>query len=150
MGLASEFREFVSRGSVIDMAVGIVIGGAFTTIVSSFVSDLLMPPLGLVLGGADFSDLFLTLREGSPAAPYDTLAAAKEAGAVTLNVGLFVNRVVAFAILAAALLLMPKSVNGLRRAPTPAPQSKPCPRCKSSIHLEATRCPQCTSELAPA
>ena len=103
-----------------------------------------------MLGGADFSDLFLTLREGSPAAPYDTLAAAKEAGAVTLNVGLFVNRVVAFAILAAALFLMLKTVNGLRRAPAPAPQSKPCPRCKSSIHLEATRCPQCTSELAPA
>lgn len=149
MSWGKEFREFVARGNVVDMAVGIVVGGAFATLVKSLVDDLLMPPLGLVLGGADFSDLFLVLREGSPAGPYDTLLAAREAGAVTLNAGLFVTRVVAFMILALALFVVVKGVNALRRDPPQPPTTKPCPHCKSTIHLDAVRCPQCTSELTP-
>ncbi|MEZ6187166.1 MAG: large conductance mechanosensitive channel protein MscL [Planctomycetota bacterium] len=145
--MGSEFREFIARGNMVDMAVGIVVGGAFATLVKSLVDDLLMPPLGLVLGGADFSDLFLLLREGSPGGPYDTLAAAREAGAVTLNLGLFVTRMVAFLIVAAALFMVVKAINALRRDPPKPPTTRPCPRCKSTIHLDATRCPQCTSEL---
>lgn len=145
MSWVGEFRAFVVRGSVVDMAVGIAVGGAFATLASSFVSDLLMPPLGLVLGGADFSNLFLTLSEGSPAGPYDTLAAAKEAGAVTLNVGAFLNTVVALLVVAAALFLVIKTVNAMHDKPTP--KTPQCPFCKSAVHKEATRCAHCTSEL---
>jgi len=148
MSWVSEFRAFVVRGSVVDMAVGIAVGGAFATLAGSFVSDLLMPPLGLLLGGADFSDLFLTLSEGSPAGPYDTLAAAKEAGAVTLNLGVFLNKVVALLVVAAALFLVVKTVNAMHDAPTP--ESPRCPFCKSAVHKEATRCAHCTSELPSA
>ena len=140
-----EFREFAVRGNVVDMAVGIIIGAAFGKIVSSFVSDLLMPPLGLLLGKVDFTNLFVTLSAGS----YPTLAAAKEAGAATMNYGLFLNTVVDFAFVAFAVFLLIKQVNRVRRpAPVPAPPAtKDCPYCVSAIPVKATRCPACTSNL---
>ena len=143
-----EFREFAMKGNVLDMAVGIIIGVAFGKIVTSFVSDVLMPPLGLLLGQMDFTNLFVTLSQGS----YPTLAAAKEAGAATINYGLFLNTVVDFAFVAFAVFLMIKQVNRLRRpAPAaPAPPTKECPFCVSTIPLKATRCPACTANIAPA
>jgi large conductance mechanosensitive channel len=124
--MLKEFKEFALKGNVVDMAVGIVIGGAFGTIVSSLVSDILMPPIGLALGGVDFSALFVLLREGATPGPYATVAAAHEAGAVTLNVGLFLNAVIAFVIVAFALFLVVRGVNAARRqetaeAPPPPP-----------------------------
>jgi large conductance mechanosensitive channel len=148
--MLKEFKEFAMRGNVVDMAVGIIIGGAFGTIVKSLVSDVLMPPLGLILGGVDFSDLFFTLKDGTTAGPYATLAAAKSAGAVTLGYGLFINAVISFLIVAFAVFLLIKGINQLQRkkdtAP-PDPTTKECPYCLSTIAIKATRCPQCTSEL---
>lgn len=144
-----EFKQFAMRGNVVDMAVGIIIGGAFSTIVKSLVGDVLMPPLGIVLGGVDFADRFVVLRDGLPPPPYATLAAAQKAGAVTLNYGAFVNAVVAFVILAFAVFVLVKGLNELRRreaAPAPA-STKDCPRCFTAIPAPATRCPNCTSEL---
>ena len=142
-----EFKEFAMRGNVIDMAVGIVVGAAFTKIVNSIVSDVLMPPLGLLLGSVDFSNLFLNLS----GQPYASLAEAKAAGAATINYGMFLNAVLNFIIVAFAIFLLIKGVNTLKRreaaAPTPTPTTKPCRFCYSSIPLKATRCPQCTSEL---
>ena len=147
-----EFKEFAMRGNVVDMAVGIIIGGAFGTIVKSLVSDVLMPPLGLLIGGVDFSDLFITVKEGAKAAgPYVTLAAAQEAGAVTINYGVFINSVISFIIVAFAVFLLIKGINNLRRAeeaPPPEPTTKDCQYCYSAIPIKATRCPSCTSELA--
>lgn len=148
-----EFKAFAMRGNVVDMAVGIVIGGAFGTIVKSLVDDVLMPPIGLLLGGVDFSDFFVVLKEGAKAAaPYHTLADAKAAGAVTLNLGLFVNSVISFTIVAFALFMVVKAMNQLRiekKSDVPAePTTKSCPRCCSDIPVQATRCPHCTSELA--
>ncbi len=148
-----EFKEFAMRGNVVDMAVGIVIGGAFGTIVKSLVDDVLMPPIGLLLGGVDFSDFFVVLKEGAKAAaPYHTLADAKAAGAVTLNLGLFVNSVISFTIVAFALFMVVKAMNKLRmekKSDAPAePTTKSCPRCCSDIPVQATRCPHCTSDLA--
>jgi large conductance mechanosensitive channel len=123
--MLKEFKEFALRGNVVDMAVGIVIGGAFGTIVTSLVSDVLMPPIGLVVGGVDFSSMFVVLKEGTVAPPYATPAAAKEAGAVTLNLGLFINSVISFLIVAFALFTVVKGMNAVRRqqeqeqAPTP-------------------------------
>ena len=144
-----EFKEFAMRGNVVDMAVGIIIGGAFGTIVKSLVSDVMMPPLGLLLGGVDFSDLFITLKDGTSAGPYATLAAAKAAGAVTLGYGLFLNAVISFLIVAFAVFVLIKAINQLqRKKEQPAePTSKDCPYCFSSIPVKATRCPHCTSEL---
>jgi large conductance mechanosensitive channel len=144
-----EFKEFAMRGNVVDMAVGIIIGGAFGTIVKSMVDDVLMPPIGLLLGGVDFSDLFLTLKQGAAAAgPYANLAAAKTAGAVTMNVGLFMNAVISFLIVAFAVFLLIKAVNKLQKpAPAAAPVTKECPKCCSAIPIKATRCPNCTSDL---
>lgn len=145
-----EFKEFAMRGNVVDMAVGIVIGGAFGTIVKSLVDDVLMPPIGLLLGGVDFSNFFLTLRDGATAGPYLTLADASAAGAVTLNFGLFINAVISFLIVAFALFMVIKSMNRLRRekeAPAAEPTTKECPHCFSTIPIKATRCPQCTSAL---
>lgn len=147
-----EFKTFAMRGNVVDMAVGIIIGGAFGTIVSSLVSDVLMPPIGMLLHGADFPDLFLVLREGAAAGPYANLAAAQKAGAVTVNYGLFINNVVSFLIVAWTVFLLVKGINRLRDewgnpVPPTAPTTKNCPYCRSDIHLEATRCPQCTSSL---
>jgi large conductance mechanosensitive channel len=151
MGMVKEFKEFAVKGNVVDMAVGIIIGGAFGTVVKSFVDDVLMPPLGLLIGDIDFQDILLVLREGSTPGPYETLAAAREAGAVTLNLGMFINAAVSFAIVAFAVFLLVKGMNRLKRAeeatPAPAPTTKDCPFCVSSIPLGARRCPMCTSQL---
>jgi len=145
--MLKEFKQFAMRGNVVDMAVGIIIGGAFGTIVKSLVSDVIMPPIGLLLGGVDFSDLFITLKEGATAGPYATLAAAQSAGAVTLGYGLFINSVVSFLIVAFAVFLLINAINKLQKAQPAAVTTKDCPFCFSSISLKATRCPNCTSEL---
>ena len=143
-----EFKEFAMKGNVIDMAVGIIIGAAFGTIIKSLVDDVLMPPIGLLLGNVDFSNLFLTIKEGKVAAPYASLAAAKAAGAVTLNIGVFINTIISFLIVAFSVFLVIKNVNRFKKAPTsPDPTTKDCPFCLSVIPIKATRCPQCTSEL---
>jgi len=145
-----EFKEFAMRGNVVDMAVGIIIGAAFGTIVNSLVADLLMPPIGLLLGNVDFSNLFLVLKSGKGAGPYAALADAKAAGAVTMNYGLFANAVISFVIVAFAVFLLIRAINRLKRqetAPSPAPTTKVCPYCVSAISITATRCAHCTSEL---
>jgi large conductance mechanosensitive channel len=145
-----EFKEFAMRGSVVDMAVGIVIGAAFGTIVKSFVDDVLMPPIGLLLGNVDFSNLFITLKEGAKAAgPYASLAAAKAAGAVTLNLGLFINTIISFLIVAFAVFLVIKAINRMKRQEeiTAEPTTRDCPFCFTTIPIQATRCPHCTSPL---
>jgi large conductance mechanosensitive channel len=149
-----DFKEFAMRGSVVDMAVGIVIGAAFGAIVKSFVDDVLMPPIGLLLGNVDFSDLFITLKDGAKAAgPYASLVAAKAAGAVTLNLGMFINTVISFVIIAFAVFMVIKGINRMKKeevAPPAEPTTKECPFCLSAIPLKATRCPHCTSELGTA
>ncbi len=145
-----EFKEFAMRGNVVDMAVGIVIGAAFGTIVATLVSDVLMPPIGLLLGNVDFSNLFFVLKHGKTPGPYETLAAAKAAGAVTLNYGLFVNTVVNFLIVALAIFFVVRGINALRikeEAPPAVPTTKECPHCLATIPIKATRCGHCTSEL---
>lgn len=146
--MLKEFKEFAMRGNVVDMAVGIIIGGAFGTIVTSLVNDVLMPPVGLLLGGMDFSNLFLVLQQGAPAGPYASVADATAAGAVTVNYGLFFNAIVSFLIVAFAVFLLIRAINRLHRAEEAAPTTRECPRCLSTIAIKATRCPQCTSELA--
>jgi large conductance mechanosensitive channel len=144
--MLKEFKEFAMRGNVLDMAVGIIIGAAFGGIVASFVNDILMPPIGLLLGKVDFSNLFLTLRGDQ----FVTLAQAKAAGATTLNYGVFLNTLVNFLIVAFAVFLLIRQVNKMRREPEPAPAAptaKECPYCFSSIPIKATRCAHCTSEL---
>jgi large conductance mechanosensitive channel len=148
--MLKEFKEFAMRGNVVDMAVGIIIGSAFGTIVKSLVNDVIMPPVGLLVGGVDFSDLFITLKDGATAGPYVTLAAAQEAGAVTISYGLFLNSVISFLIVAFAVFLLVRSINRLRaqdETPPPEPTTKPCSHCCSEIPIKATRCPHCTSEL---
>jgi large conductance mechanosensitive channel len=148
--MLKEFKEFAMRGSVIDMAVGIIIGAAFGTIVSSLVNDIIMPPIGLLLGNVDFSNLFLVLKQGGVAGPYTALAEAKAAGAVTFNYGVFINTVISFLIVAFAIFLLIRSINRLKRkqeAPPAEPTTKECSYCLSVIPIKATRCPHCTSEL---
>ncbi len=148
--MIKEFKDFAMRGNVIDMAVGVVIGAAFGAIVKSLVDDILMPVLGLILGNADFSNLFVVLKEGSVSGPYDTLALAQEAGAVTLNYGLFINAIVGFVIVAFAIFLLIRSINRLQKeeeAPPTELTTKECPHCFSEIAIQATRCPNCTSDL---
>jgi len=150
-----EFKEFAVKGNVVDMAVGIIIGGAFGTIVKSLVSDVLMPPIGLLLGGVDFSNLFGVLKAGEAAAPpYASLADAQAAGAVTINYGVFIDNIISFVIVAWAVFMLVKGINNLKReeaAPAPAaPTEKACPFCATSIPIAAKRCPHCTSELAGA
>jgi len=142
-----EFREFITRGNVFDLAVGIMIGGAFGKIVDSLVKDVLMPPIGLILGRVDFSNLFIDLSGNS----FDTLADAQAAGAATINYGVFLNNIISFLIVALAIFMLLKQVNRLRRpgAP-PAPTEKACEFCYTNIPLQATRCPHCTSTLQPA
>jgi len=150
MHMLREFREFAMRGNVVDMAVGIVIGAAFATVVKSLVEDVIMPPIGLLLGRVDFSNLFIVLKAGHPGGPYASLASAKGAGAVTLNYGAFINTIATFLIVAAAVFLVVRSVNRLKRAqevPAVAPTTKICPYCASEIPLNAVRCPFCTSRL---
>ena len=143
--MLKEFKAFVMRGNVLDMAVGIIIGAAFGKIVASLVDDVLMPPIGTLLGGVDFSNLFVSLA----GQPYDSLAAAKAAGAATLNYGLFLNSVINLLIVAFAIFILVKQVNRLQKpAPAPPPPAtKDCPLCFSVIPAKATRCPHCTSEL---
>jgi len=138
-----EFRDFAMRGNVIDLAVGIIIGAAFGKIVSSLVNDILMPPIGVLLGKVDFSNLFLSLTGQH----YASLAEAKAAGAATLNYGMFINNIIDFLIVAFAVFLLVQQVNRLARKPEAAPMTKECPYCLSKIPLKATRCPQCTSQL---
>jgi large conductance mechanosensitive channel len=151
--MLKEFKEFAMRGNVVDMAVGIIIGGAFGTIVKSLVSDVLMPPLGLLMGGIDFSNFFLVLKEGAKAAPYAALADAQAAGAVTINYGVFANTVISFLIVAFAVFLLIKGINQLHRkeqALAPEPTTRECPFCLSTIAIKAKRCPHCTSEVTAA
>jgi large conductance mechanosensitive channel len=149
-----EFKEFAMRGNVVDMAVGIVIGAAFGTIVKSFVEDVLMPPIGLLLGNVDFSSLFITLKEGAKGAgPYASLSTAKAAGAVTLNLGIFINTIISFMIIAFAVFLVIKGINRLnleKEVPPAEPTLKECPFCLINIPVQASRCPHCTSQLAAA
>jgi large conductance mechanosensitive channel len=148
-----EFKDFAMRGNVVDMAVGIIIGGAFGTIVKSLVDDVLMPPIGLLLGGVDFQNLFVTLKAGETPGPYAAVAEAAEAGAVTINYGMFINAVIAFLIVAFAVFLLIRSINRLQaeeEAPEPEPTTKGCPFCGTDIPISATRCPNCTSELTSA
>jgi large conductance mechanosensitive channel len=148
----NDFKAFVMRGNVMDLAVGVIIGAAFGAIVKSLVDDVIMPPLGLLTGGLDFSNQFILLKEGTKAAgPYATPAAAKEAGAVTLNYGAFLNSILTFLIVAAAIFVIVRMVNRLYRQPAPpTPDTKPCPYCTMSVSLKATRCPHCTSDLTSA
>ena len=143
----NEFKAFVMRGNVMDLAVGVIIGAAFGAITKSLVDDVIMPPIGLALGGIDFSNMFLVLKEGAAPGPYATLAAAKEAGAVTLNYGLFITSVVTFLIIAFAVYLLVKAVNRLHRPEAPAVTTKDCPECAMAIPLLARKCPHCTTVL---
>ncbi len=145
-----EFKEFALRGNVLDMAVGIIIGAAFGGIVISFVSDVIMPPIGLLLGNVDFSNLYIILKEGTAAGPLASLAEAKKAGAITISYGVFINTIINFLILAFVVFLFIRNINKLKRkeeAPTTAPATKECNYCFISIPIKATRCPHCTSEL---
>jgi len=145
-----EFREFAMRGNVVDMAVGIILGAAFGTIVKSLVADVIMPPIGLLLGNVDFSNLFIVLKSGAAAGPLATLEEAQKAGAVTLNYGVFINTIVSFVIVAFAVFLLVKNINRLRKkeeAPPEEPTTKECPQCLSTIPIKATRCAFCTSQL---
>ncbi len=145
-----EFKEFAMRGNVMDMAIGIILGAAFGKIVSSFVKDVLMPPIGLVLGNIDFSKLFIDLSGKG----YTTLAAAQKAGAPTLNYGIFINSIIDFIIVAFAIFIVVRQINRLKKteeaAPAAAPSTKVCPFCKTEIPIAASRCPHCTSELGGA
>jgi large conductance mechanosensitive channel len=148
--MLKEFKDFAMRGNVIDMAVGIIVGAAFGTIVKSLVDDIIMPPIGLLLGNVDFSNLFVVVKAGKIIGPYATLAAAKAAGAVTLNIGVFLNTIISFSIIAFSVFLIIKQINLLKRkeAVAPAmPTTKDCPYCLSVIPIKASRCPHCTSEL---
>ncbi len=148
--MLKDFKEFAMRGNVVDMAVGIIIGAAFGTIVNSLVSDVIMPPIGLILGNVDFASLFIVLKDGKVAGPYESLAAAKAAGAVTVNYGLFMNTIINFLIVVFAVFLLVRNINKLRRekeAPPAMPTTKECPYCLSVVPIKATRCAHCTSEL---
>jgi len=143
-----EFRDFAMRGNVIDLAVGVIIGASFGAIINSLVRDILMPPLGLLLGKVDFANMFWVLKAGTPAEPYATLADAQTAGALTMNYGLFINALVTFLIVAFAIFLLIRTVNRLQKpAPTADPTTKECPYCYTTISTKARRCPNCTSQL---
>ncbi|MDD5287719.1 MAG: large conductance mechanosensitive channel protein MscL [Dehalococcoidales bacterium] len=151
--MLKDFKAFIMRGNVVDMAVGIIIGAAFGPIVSSFVKDVIMPPIGLALGKIDFANLIVVIKQGSPAGPYSSLATAQAAGAVSINYGQFINTIISFLIIAAVVFFF--IVRPIARmqahkkveAPPAAPATKDCPHCFSKININATRCPNCTSEL---
>jgi large conductance mechanosensitive channel len=148
--MLKEFKEFAMRGNVVDMAVGIIIGAAFGTIVKSLVSDVIMPPIGLLLGNVDFSNLFAVLKQGAVAGPYASLAEAQKAGAVTLNYGVFFNTIISFLIVAFAVFLLIRGLNKMKRAeeaPPAEPTTKECPHCLSTIPIKATKCAYCASDL---
>lgn len=148
--MIQEFREFIQRGSVLDLAIGIVIGAAFAAVINSLVNDIIMPPIGYLLGGVNFSDLFISL-DGQE---YESLTAAQDAGAATINYGLFINAIIVFLVVSFVIFLIVRQINRMRRedeAEAPAePDTKECPYCRSEIAIEASRCPQCTSQLEPA
>jgi large conductance mechanosensitive channel len=151
--MTKEFKEFIMRGNVVDMAVGIIIGAAFGAIIKSLVADLIMPPVGLLLGNVDFANLFVVLKGAAAAGPFASLAEAQKAGAVTINYGVFLNTVISFLIVAFSVFMLVRGVNRLRRqeeAAPPAPDTKECPYCLANIPLGATRCGHCTSELKAA
>ena len=149
--MLDEFKKFIMRGNVLDLAVGIIIGAAFGAIVKSLVDDIVMPPIGLALGNVDFSDLFLLLKDGTKAAPpYATVADAQAAGAVTINYGLFINQLVSFLIVAFAVFLIVRIANRFQTKEPPPATTKDCPYCKTAIPVGAVRCPNCTSELSRA
>lgn len=148
--MLKEFKDFAMRGNVLDMAIGIVIGTAFGAIINSLVADIIMPPIGLLLGDVDFSNLFIVLKQGEMAGPYAALANAQAAGAVTVNYGVFVNTIVSFLIVAVAMFLLIRSINRLARekeVPPAEPTTKECPYCLSTISIKATRCAYCTSQV---
>jgi len=145
-----EFKEFAMKGNVVDMAVGIVIGAAFGSIIKSLVADVIMPPIGLLLGNVDFSNMFLVIKQASVAGTFATVAEAQKAGAVTVNYGMFINTIISFIIVAFAIFIVIKNLNALKReeeAPPEEPTTKDCPHCYSEIPIKATRCGFCTSEL---
>lgn len=145
--MLKEFKEFVVKGNMLDLAIAVVLGAAFGAVVASLVKDMLMPPIGKLLGGVDFSDLFIVLGAGS----YPSLKAAQDAGAATINYGLFLNTVINFVIVAGAVFFVVKAVNMARRQPPPpVPTERECPACLGKVNLRATRCPHCTSALTPA
>ncbi len=150
--MLKEFKAFAMRGNVLDLAVGIILGVAFGAIVKSLVDDVIMPPIGLLLGNVDFSNLFVVLKEGAKAAgPYATLADAKGAGAVTVNIGLFLNSIILFLLTAFAVFTIVRAANRLNpQEAAAAPSTRDCPYCRMPIPVGATRCPQCTSELRAA
>jgi large conductance mechanosensitive channel len=142
--MVKEFKEFILRGNVVDLAIAVIIGAAFTAIVNSLVKDIFMPIIGYALGGVDFTNMFIVLGGGS----YATLAEAQKAGAATINYGLFINAVITFLLIALILFFVLKGINKLQKQPVPAPaNTKECPYCLSTIPLAATRCPNCTSQL---
>jgi large conductance mechanosensitive channel len=148
--MLKEFKAFAMRGNVIDLAIGVIIGGAFGAIVNSLVKDIIMPPVGLLLGKVDFVNLLLVLKEGTVPPPYATVADAATAGAVTLNYGVFINAIISFLIVAFCVFLVVKGINKLAPKPAEAPAAptaKDCPYCATAIPLKATRCPHCTSQL---
>ncbi|MCK8115299.1 large conductance mechanosensitive channel protein MscL [Anaerosoma tenue] len=147
--MLKEFKEFAIKGNMVDLAIGVIIGGAFGAVVSSLVNDLVMPLVGALLGGTDFTNMFWVVTEGATPGPYATLAAATEAGAATLNYGVFINTVINFLIIAWAIFFVVKAMNNMRKKEEAeeAVTTKECPYCKSQIALDATRCPSCTSEL---
>lgn len=146
--MLKEFKEFAIKGNAVDLAVGIIIGAAFTGVVNSIVKDIIMPPIGALLSGADFQNLFLTIQPHAEGATYSSLAEATAAGAVTLNYGLFINTVINFLLVAFVVFLIVKMINRLRRRAEDEATTKECPYCRREIALLATRCPECTSELA--
>jgi large conductance mechanosensitive channel len=151
--MLEEFKKFAMKGNMVDMAVGIVIGAAFGAIVKSLVSDILMPPIGILTGNVNFSDLFVVLKEGTTPGPFATLAAANDAGAVTLNYGLLINTIVNFLIVAFAIFFVVRGINRLKaqeEAPPEEPTTKECPLCLSTVPIKATRCGHCTSDLKAA
>lgn len=145
--MLKEFKEFAIKGNMVDLAIGVIMGGAFGAVVTSLVHDVIMPPIGALLGGVDFSNLMWVIKEGSAAAPYATPPAAAEAGATVMAYGAFINTVVNFLIVAPAIFMVVKTMNRLRKQEEEAVTTKQCPFCKSEIALEATRCPACTSEI---
>lgn len=145
MKMWKEFKEFMTRGNVVDLAIGIIIGSAFGKIVTSLVNDVIMPPIGLLLGRVDFSNLFINLSGQS----YSSLSEAKSAGAPTINIGLFINTVIDFIIIGFVIFLLVRTINRIKRQPPPPdPTTKSCPFCLSTIPIKAVRCPFCTSELS--
>lgn len=146
--MLKEFRDFAMRGNVIDLAIGVIIGASFGAIVNSLVKDVLMPPLGLLLGKVDFANLFWVLKSGTPPPPYPTVADAQAAGAVTINYGIFINTIISFLIVAFVVFLIVRAVNRMRKpAPTAETTTKQCPYCDTAISIKAKRCPNCTSQL---